>query len=313
MDRTKKRTMMNLLGTTALLGAVAAGCGSDGPGNAQIFIEGEDTIDEGLEPGTELENIKDGWTVTYDKFLITLGNFRASQSKNPSAKLAEPKVYVIDMKAIPTSGFMLAEFKDVEATRWDKVGYDQAVATAAALKAPGLSQADYDLMVNGGYSIYVAGSITKPEGQSCKPTAPTDCAPAPTVTFAWGFNSATAANDCGPEEGDSGFAIPSGGTAQVKLTIHGDHMFFSNMNLGVEIVDRLAQWIADSDLDRSGATTIDELKLVQAADVFKAPTYNLSNGFGIAVKTAYDYAQTQERTIMHLQGEGDCETPTVLQ
>jgi hypothetical protein len=308
-----RRTTLSFLGTAALLGTAATGCGSSATGSVQIFIEGEDTIDNGLKPGAALENIKDGWTVSYDKFLITLGNFRASQSRQPAARLAEPRLFVIDMRAIPASGFQLAAFKDVEATRWDKVGYDQAIATAAAAKAPGLSQADYDLMVSGEYSIYVAGTIAKPDGKSCKPTAPTDCVPAPRITFAWGLPSATAADDCGPESGDSGFAIPSVGTAQVKLTIHGDHIFFSNMNLGVELVDRLAQWIADCDLDRDGATTLDELKMVQASDVFKAPAYNLSNAFGIAVRTAYDYAQTQERTIMHLQGEGDCKTPTVIQ
>lgn len=306
--------MKMTLATAALAGISAAvsGCGDSGAGNAQIFVEGEDTIINGLDPGTELENVKDGWTVRYDKFLITLGNFRASQSRKPTAKLTEPKTFVLDMQAIPSSGFLLAEFKDAEATRWDKVGYDEAIATAASTKGTDTSQADYDLMVAGGYSIFVAGTITKPDGQSCRPTSPADCIAAPTVRFAWGFPAATAADDCGPEEGDSGFAIPSGGTAQVKLTIHGDHIFFSNMNLGVEIVDRLAQWIANSDLDRNGEATLAEMKMVQAADVFKAPTYNLSNALGVAVRTAYDYAETQERTIMHLQGEGDCKTPTVI-
>jgi hypothetical protein len=171
------------------------------------------------------------------------------------------------------------------------------------------------MMVQGGFSIYLAGSITKPGGQSCRPTAPTDCVAvgATGVSFAFGLPSATAADDCGPPEGASGIAVPSGGTVPVKLTIHGDHMFFSNMNLGVEDVDRLAQWLADSDLNRDGQATIDELKMVQAADVFMSPTYNLSNAFGATIGTAYDYLVTQERTVMHQDGEGDCSTPTIKQ
>jgi hypothetical protein len=307
------RATMTLVGAATLLAAGASGCGSDGPGNAQIFVEAEETIADGLTPGDELENIKDGWTVTYEKFLITLGNFRASQSRNTSATLTEPKTFVLDLQAIPAAGFLLADFKDVEATRWDKVGYDQALTTSTSVRATGTAQADFDLMVAGGYSIYTAGTITKTDGQSCRPTAPTDCVAATSIRFAWGFAAATAANDCGPEEGDSGFAVPSGGTAQVKLTLHGDHLFFSNMNLGVELVDRLAQWVANADLDRNGETTLDELRNVQSSDIFKAPTYNLSNAFGKSIVTAYDFAETQQRTIMHLQGEGDCETPSIIQ
>ena len=44
----------------------------------------------------------------------------------------------------------------------------------------------------------------------------------------------------------------SGGTVQVKPTIHGDHWFFTNVTQGAELTERRAQWIVDSDLDRAG-------------------------------------------------------------
>src|SRR5881394_2239750 len=98
MNRTTFTYIAGLVGAAV----AAAGCGNSGSGNAQIFVEGEDTIVNGLDPGTELENVKDGWTVRYDKFLITLGNVRASQSTKPSARLSEPKTFVLDMRAIPS-------------------------------------------------------------------------------------------------------------------------------------------------------------------------------------------------------------------
>ena len=64
-------------------------------------------------------------------------------------------------------------------------------------------------MVAAGNSLWVAGTITKD---------------ARTVAFDWPLKSGVAWSDCGPEMGDKGFAVPSGGTVQVKATIHGDNV-----------------------------------------------------------------------------------------
>ena len=82
--------------------------------------------------------------------------------------------------------------------------------------------------------------LLKADGQSCLPTDPTACQPAPEVRFAWGLAAGTAYDDCAPQTGDAGFAVPSGGTAQVKPTIHGDHWFFTNITQGAEITERRA-------------------------------------------------------------------------
>jgi len=282
--------------STAVLALAAASCsGGSGPGTAKIFVEGEDTITDGLKPGSDLESIKDGWTVSYDKFVITLGNVRASQSKDPAMKLSDPKLQVIDMRSLPAAGLILAEFTNVDDTRWDKVGYDQGYATSSSVKAAGTSDADFAKMTAGGFSLYVGGSITK-AGR--------------TVKFDWGLKSGVAWDDCGPASGDKGFAVPGGGTVQVKATIHGDHWFFNNFPEGEEKTDRLAQWIADVDdkTGKDGTVTVDDLQAVPAAMVFPAGTYSLQNPLGEAINTALDYVVTQARTIGHLQGEGECDT-----
>lgn len=306
------------LGWTAVALGLTAGCGggggttTQGTGNAQVFVAPEDTITDGLDPGTDLENITDGWTVRYTKFLVVVGNVRAGQSGNASATLSDPKNYVIDLKNAPEGGLVITTFNSVAATTWDRFGYDMPQAQASFEKAQGLSQADYDFMVKNGYSVYFEGEMTKPGGKSCKPTAPSDCVDRSSVTFKWGLAGGTSFDDCSAEEGNSGFSVPNGGSVQLKPTIHGDHWFFSNITQGVEITDRQAQWVADADLNRDGETTLDELRAVHASDVFTpARNYNLSGAL-IPVNTAYDYFEAQVRTIGHFQGDGDCPTKKIL-
>jgi hypothetical protein len=296
--------------------ALLFGCSDDdgtttGSGAVQVFVEPEDTIPDGLDPGTDLENIVDGWTIRYSKFIVVFGNFRAHRSTAPTDVLADPVVHVIDMQAVPSGGLVIAEFAEVAAERWDKVGFDLPNATASAVAAEGLDPADFDDVVMNGLTLHIAGQMTKADGQSCLPTDPTDCVAATAIDFDWPLAVGTSYDDCAPPDGDAGFAVPTGGSVQVKPTIHGDHWYFSNITQGVEITERRAQWIADCDLDRDGATTLDELGMVQAADVFPSPTYNLSGAI-IPIMTAADYLEAQARTLGDYQGDGECPTRAVL-
>jgi hypothetical protein len=302
--------------------AVSAGlwsCGGDsGPkGKVQVFVEAEDSIPNGLDPGTGGENIVDGWTVRYTKFLVSIGNFRASRSAAQSDKLSDSRTHVLDMKNLPAGGFILAEFPSVTAARWDKVGFDMPNAAAASACAPGVSTADCALMKGNGYSVYVEATFSKANGQSCRPgVTPADCVPRASHTIAWGLKAGTAFDDCAPPQGDAGFAVPTSGTVQVKPTIHGDHWFFSNITQGAEMTERRAQWIVDADADRNGSTTLDELRLATAAALFPSPTYNLSGALAsmecATVSSGYCYALAQARTLGDYQGEGECPTRRVL-
>lgn len=287
-------------------------CGADGAtGQVQVFIEAEDTIPEGLDPGDGEENVVDGWTVRYSKFLITVGDFKASRSSGGEV-LEDPAVYVVDLLRLPAGGFVLTEFADVAAERWDRVGYSLPNADDSAEAADGTAAADRDFMVAAGYSLYVEGEISKPDGQGCLLGDPMACEPAPSVAFKWGLAAGTSFADCAGPDGVAGFAVPSGGTAQVKPTIHGDHWFFTNITQGAEITERRAQWIADADADRDGETTLDELRAAPAAKLFPAELgYNLSGAL-IPVVTAYDYLEAQVRTLGDFQGEGECPTRELL-
>jgi hypothetical protein len=287
---------------------LACGDAGLGSGTVQIFVAAEATIPDGLDPGTGEENVVDGWKVRYSKWLVTVGNFRAHRSAEPDDELHDEAIYVVDLFRLPAGGLVLTEFDGVAATRWDRFGYDLPNADDTAEAAEGTDMADRDFMVTNGYSIYFEGEITKPDGQSCKMGDQSDCVDATTINFRWGLKAGESFDDCASEQGDSGFAVPSGGTAQIKPTIHGDHWFFTNITQGAEITLRRAQWLADADLDRDGEATLDELRQVPAAALFTADLgYNLSGAL-IPIVTAYDYVEAQARTLGDFQGEGECPT-----
>jgi len=296
----------------AILAALVWGCGSAGSGNAQIFVEPEDSIPDGLEAGSGEEQIQDGWSVQYDTFLVTIGNVHAARSSDPTDEARNGALYVVDLKNVPAGGLIVADFQNLEATRWDKVGFDLANTPFASQKGEGISDGDYARMTQGGYSVFIQGRMTKAGGNSCRPNAPNDCVARSEVTFSWGLKAGTSFDDCASADGEAGFSVPSGGTVQVKPTIHGDHWFFSNITQGAELTRRLAQWIADADLDRNGDTTLDELRQIPAAQLFtQARGYSISGSL-IPIETAYDFLEAQARTLGDYQGDGECPTRSIL-
>jgi len=306
MDRKRYAT-----GAVAALGLACAVAGCTGTGRAQVFVTAEDTIPLGLSPGTGEDDIVDGWRVEYQKFVLAFGNFRAARSVDASARLSAPDVYALDLRALPTDGFVFATFNEVAAERWDKVGYDLPNATAAIKRPDFTAPADAQRLVDNGWSISIEATLTKAGGQSCRPDMPSVCTPRERVTIRWGAPAGTSFDDCAPVIGAAGFAVPTGGTVQAKPTIHGDHWFFSNIAQGAEQTVRRAQWIADCDLDGDGETTIAELKAVRASQLFRAPDYNLAGAVG-TIDTAYDFFVAQARTLGDFQGAGECPTRRAL-
>ncbi len=297
------------LALTLALAAPLHACNVIGSGDLQVFVEAEDTIPEGLSASGD-EGLVDGWSVTYDRFLVAVGNFRA-HSDELSEGLSAPKIYVVNMLDLPVGGLVIAEFSGVDALRWHRVGFDLPNATAESEPAPGVDDADLARMVDGGYSIYIEARMHKETGQSCLRGDPEQCAAAPEIRLAWGLKAGTSYDDCAPQEGAVGFAVPSGGVAQVKPTIHGDHWFFTNITQGAELTERRAQWIADCDLDRNGEVSLDELRQVGVAEVLPASIYGISGAL-IPVTTAYDFLEAQARTLGDFQGEGECPSRQVL-
>lgn len=297
------------LAAAAGLGACA---GSDADhGRVQVFVEPEETIVGGLQAGDGEEQVVDGWEVQYDKFITVIGPVWAGRDRDHGDELKSTQVYVVDLQAVPAGGWIIAEFDEVEATRFAQFGFDMPAATAGALRAEGTTAADFDEMVEHGYSLLVSGRIAQQGGTACKPTDRQDCYDVDEVRFEFKLAAGTRFDDCAAEDGDSGFAVPSSGTVQVKPTIHGDHWFFSELTQGAERTERRAQWLADADLNRDGETTTEELAQIRASDLFTPDHYNLSGAI-TPIHTALDYVIAQAHTLGDFQGSGECPTRSVI-
>jgi hypothetical protein len=291
---------MRRLTAMAALVALASGCsGAGGTGAAQIFVVPEDTITVGLEPGTGPEDIQDGWAVSYSRYLVTVGNFRARRS-DTGETVGDPTVYVLDMKHAPTSGYVVTELDGIAAARWDKFGYDVPNASEGAETLAPTEPEDVALMIDNGYSVYYEGTASK-EGEE--------------IAFAWGFSAGTSFDDCASSDGIPGFAVPSGGTVQVKPTIHGDHQLFDNVTQGVELTQRLAGWMQLCDADGDRGLTMAELHECDVTLAMPTPPYDLS---GVRDQdddgwiSVFDVVDTEMRTFGDFQGDGECPTRTPL-
>jgi hypothetical protein len=315
MKQNRDNKMISALVNIALLTALPCvmGCGDGDTGSLQVFVQAEESVTGGIEPGTGPENIADGWTATYDEFLVTVGNVRAARA-DTGATLSDVSTFVLDLKKVPVGGYVISNTDNVASGQWYQFGFDMPSATAETPVLEPTSPMDKDLLIQGGSSLYVAGAIDNANGKSCPPgdPDPAKCVAAPHVTFRWALPAATSFDDCATLDGTAGFAVPTGVTTHVEITIHGDHWFFNSITAGVEIVTRYGQYIADCDLNHDGETTLDELKQVPAADVFPSPKYNLSGSFSGPIMTAYDYVLAQARTIGDFQNYGECPTRKIL-
>ena len=219
---------------------------------------------------------------------------------NPPAPNLDPSIYILDLKAAPTSGYVATELRGVAAVRWDKFGYDVPNARAGAKPLAPTRQADADFMIANGYSIYFEGSAAKDSK---------------TISFQWGFAAGTSFDDCATADGVPGFAVPASGTVQVKPTLHGDHQYFDNVTQGVEITRRLAQWLETCDLDGNADLTLDELRRCDVVKALPQPPYDLSavrDEDGSGKLSVYDFVLGQMHTFGDYQGDGECPTRAPL-
>jgi hypothetical protein len=71
---------------------------------------------------------------------------------------------------------------------------------------------------------------------------------------------------------------------------------------------RLAQWLADCDLDLDGRVTVDELGRIHPDELWELDPerYQLGGSPLTPLDTMLDYVTAQLKTQGHFQGEGEC-------
>ena len=313
--------MTTALMTTALMTMALVACGDDdGPGtdaglgsdgsvggaDLSVLLEAEESITEGLDPGTADESILDGWTVRFDKYLVAIGDVDLAFATDETRGAEDGTVWVVDLAQVPATGLPLWSFDGLAAGRWE-VFYATPGAGDGAMRHESVSEADFAEMERDDLTYLIEGVITKADGESCPPPDG-ECSANAEVRFRFGVPAETLFGPCEPEEGVTGVAVPESGTATMALTIHGDHLFFNGFPEGEEGgVMRLAQWLADADLDLDGEVTEEELKSIAPADLAELDgRYELGGSPITPLEDMWDYVIAQLKTQGHFQGEGEC-------
>jgi len=251
-----------------------AGCADDsddvGQGTLTMEIWGEEYIESGV-PASDFD---DGWAVTFDRFLVSLGSLEAAQADQPPA-LTAPSFRLWDLTA--TDGPLALVSALAPAGSYPHARY--AIAPATADIEPGnATAADVELMADRSSSVHVEGTAT--DGTA-------------TVSFAWSFSTSTS-YDC-----HTATALAHGAEATVQITIHGDHLFYDSA-VSADPALRFSD-IALADENGDGEVTQAEL---EAYDITALPNYDVGN---LDIDTLWGFVEHMTTTLGHVDGERHCD------
>ncbi|MFP2906230.1 hypothetical protein ACLESD_14420 [Pyxidicoccus sp. 3LFB2] len=276
-----KKWMLGL----SFLGLAACGGGGDGKGTVTFTTYGEDYIEKEIPAASAGQaGFVDGWTVKYGKFLVMLGEVKVSTRDETAAQQSQSKVYDLH-KPGPV---VVETFTDLPAKEWDQVSY--AIAPWQDAVAGNADAQDVALMKTEGYSVYVEGTATK--GSVTK-------------RFAWGFPTNTLYERCESPDRGAGVTVPDGGEESVELTMHGDHLFFDDLQSPTAKMRFDALAAADK-LGIAGADGEILLEELEAVDLTELPSGQYGTGGVGNVRNLRDFVTALVRTVGHFRGEGEC-------
>jgi hypothetical protein len=259
-----------------------AACSED-TGSITATAYGEELIEEGIPA----DAFVDGWTVSFDKFLVSIGNAKA-QAGHDHDEVGFDGFYVVDLaKGSNGEGQELATF-DAPGGTYDHYGYQlEPDANATNVNA---DEADVTALKTNGYSIWVRGTATKG----------TD-----TKTFDWGFRMRLTYAHC-----EAGMTI-DGDNVAMQSTIHADHLFYDDAisdepNVAFDL-------FAEADANADNTVTLDELA---AKDIRTQTRYQVGSTRdveGKEITNLRQFLEYQTTTVGHINGEGHCEDTIVTQ
>jgi hypothetical protein len=262
------------VGAVAIFGACDPGAGT---GTVAVTITGEEAATEGLpftEDGETIE-FADGWAVTFDHYVVVVGNFAAGDVR-------EEEKHIVDLATLTGDPPSLAvhELVDVPAGRQPfefelPAGDDTLVA---------LNDIPTDVLdrMKGGLTYFVSGTATKD---------------ARTVTFEMPLANPTRNANCTNGDDDKdGVVVTAGATTEAEITIHVEHVFFDT--LGVEdpalVFEPLAALAGDDD-----ALTAAELAAAPVdPTIYDRGTFTADNMLAFIAASAASQG--------HLNGDGLC-------
>ncbi|PCC75200.1 hypothetical protein SAMN02745121_03591 [Nannocystis exedens] len=228
----------------------------------EASIYGEEFIEEGIPAAI----FSDDWSVTFDKFLVSVGDITVADQ--PLGEEDEPYRIFDLAQASDGAGFPILEGTIAA----EDPGAAYVIGPSSGAVAGNASEEDVALMKDGGYSIYVQGAATR-GGE--------------TLTFIWGFSTRTLYTYCA-----------LAGATDVQLTIHADHLFYDD--LFAENPRVSFDLIAASD-DGDGELTADDLRAVDITTEERYQVGHLTN-----ITDLWSFVEQLTATLGHINGEGHC-------
>lgn len=287
-------SVRSLLALT-LLASLSVGCsdsddptGSGGEGKLSFTTWGEEYIEDEIPTDSEeVAGFIDGWTLKYSKFLVNFQKIRVADAKgNEAAAMDGSMLFDNHKKDVKT----IIDFDGIEAKAWPAVSYEIAPVTSDTELSRSATDDDKQLMLDGGYSLYVEATATKDDVSK---------------HFAWGFAIGTRYEECHSEQDgkdEEGVVVTNNGELEVQLTTHGDHLYYDRLQASTdpEIKTSLRfDTLAAADKDDDGEVTLEELD----AAPLNVRLYDPS-GLGAATQGAF--VTSLARTVGHFRGEGEC-------
>lgn len=256
-------------------------CGGE-EGRLTLTTYGEEFIEQGIpaQAGADDEGLVDGYTVTFERFLVVFAEVRIAD-RDGRVAADSPEARVFDL-AVP--GPHPVHELDLPAGRWADVGV--TVAPSATLAAGNASTEDVERMRSGGYSVFVEGRASGPGG---------------TYRFAWPFSTRTRFEGCVDAEESPGVVVPTGGRVSAEITVHGDHFFYDQLQS--EEPSLRFEAFAAADTDQDNEVTLEELAAV-SLDTLPLDRYGTGGAPG--VDDLRDYVTALTGSLVHFQGEGHC-------
>jgi len=242
--------------------------GCAGNGTWSVDTWGEEYIEQEIPSA----DVGDGYTIVFDEFLIAVGGVALIDGNGDLVAAIEGQ-QVFDLTA---AGPLAVGEAEVPATHYDRV--DMVVSPASGAVTGNTSDAQLAFMNDHGYSISATGTATL-GGDS--------------YSFVWDFDTDTH-YACEPD-----LTVASGGEGTTQLTMHGDHLFYDDLEdpeAGVAF-----GVLAAADADADGAITRAELEAVDVAQT----------GYGVGqyseVTDLWSFVEHLTRTLGHIDGEGHCQ------
>jgi len=291
--------MAFLLTSLCCFGGLAAGCGDSSTGEVRVDLSGEDAAVQGYPVGSGDNEIAfvDGFTLQFDKVLVSLESFELAGSDGNEAKLAADAV-VADLHLGEPEAWV---FEGVPSRRWDDVRYVVAPPTIHSRAVNTVADQDLQAMIDGAYSLWIMGTAS--DGIEQYP-------------FDLRFESRVAAEGCfnGIDETD-GLVVPNNGVVYAQVTIHLDHLFFDTFASDDGLL-RFEPWAAAAGED--GVITLEDLALQSLSDLRDRSGQPLVDGDGspivydpgplpLATNNLREYVIAAATTTNHFNGEGHCD------